>query len=722
MSENSSRFSLSPSWRSLITVSLVILTGVLTVFALLIPSLNEEGALNLEVGDVSSQDIRAPTAVNYQSQVLTEERQESIVNAVSPVYDPPDSNIARSQVERLRNVMTFITNVRANSYASPEQQLADLAALQDIQLSQETAQSILGLNDARWQVVQQETILVLEQVLRITIRDTQLEDARRQVPALVSLAIPVDQAGIVAELVSGFVTPNSLYNEELTEIAREQARESVEPVNRSFAAGETILNQGQVITAAHLEALERFGLLQTTTRWQDWVSTVALVIVLLALSVLFLRSQPKLLRDLRNMAVVAVVFLLFLYAGRLIIPGRTVIPFLYPIPAFSLLIAVLFGNRYGLILSIPLSILVAYDLPNGLGLTLYYMLSSMFGVFLLGQARRVTNFIWSGVGISITAAVIVIAYMLPNPTMDLVGIATLTGAALFTGVASASLAVLFQFFLAQILGLTTSLQLMEISRSDHPLLQYILRNAPGTYQHSLQVANLAEQAAEFIGADSLLARVGALYHDAGKAINPYFFIENQPSGFKNPHDDLDPYASSEIIIRHVTDGLEIAKKYRLPPRIHDFILEHHGTLLTSYQYAKAIEAEDGDTSLVDAKRFRYPGPAPQSRETALVLMADGCEARVRAKPPKTVEELREVIKEIIDSRMSEGQLDDTRITTRDLRMILDTFTSALKGVYHPRIQYPKTDLRTLPSTTPKESVETVPGDGLPQADTSSTLP
>ena len=597
--KSSNRFAPSPTLRSLTYIALAVVIGVLAVFALLIPSLNDEGALTLEVGDVSSQDIRAPTAINFQSQVLTEARVESVVNAVSPVYDPPDSNIARGQVERLRNVMTFISNVLADTYASPEAQLADLAALQDIQFSQETAQNIISLNEARWQVVQQESILVLEQVMRSTIRDTQLEEARRQVPALVSLAIPIDQAAIVAELVSAFVTPNSLYNEELAELAREQARETVEPVNRSYAAGETILEQGQVISSADLEALERFGLLQTTTRWQDWVSTVALVIVLLALSILFLRTQPKLLRDLRNLTVVGVIFLLFLYGGRLVIPGRTVIPFLYPIPAFSLLIAVLFGNRYGLILSIPLSVLVAYNLPFGLGLTLYYMLSSMFGVFLLGQARRVTNFIWAGVGISITAAVTVIAFMLPNPAMDLVGITTLTGAALFTGVAAASLAVLFQFFLAQLLGLTTSLQLMEISRSDHPLLQYILRNAPGTYQHSLQVANLAEQAAERIGADSLLARVGALYHDAGKSVNPYFFIENQPTGFKNPHDELDPYASAEIIIRHVSDGIELAKKFRLPPRIHDFILEHHGTLITGYQYAKAVEAEDGDASLVD---------------------------------------------------------------------------------------------------------------------------
>jgi hypothetical protein len=228
------------------------------------------------------------------------------------------------------------------------------------------------------------------------------------------------------------------------------------------------------------------------------------------------------------------------------------------------------------------------------------------------------------------------------------------------------------------------------------LLQFILRNAPGTYQHSLQIANLSEQAAELIGAKALLTRVGALYHDAGKARYPHYFIENQIPGSPNPHDELSPKESAEVIIRHVSDGLDLAKKYRLPRRIRDFIAEHHGTTSTRYQYGKALEKAGGDHSKVDAKSFTYAGPRPQSRETALVMLADGCEARTRAERPKTREELEKIVKSIIDSRISSGQLDDTGITMRDLSMIAESFTTTLRGVYHPRLMYPKIDEETKP--------------------------
>jgi hypothetical protein len=246
---------------------------------------------------------------------------------------------------------------------------------------------------------------------------------------------------------------------------------------------------------------------------------------------------------------------------------------------------------------------------------------------------------------------------------------------------------------------------MEISRPDHPLLQFILRNAPGTYQHSLQVANLAEQAAENIGADPLLTRVGAIYHDAGKALNPFFFIENQLPGNANPHDQLTPDSSSQMIIRHVPDGLELARKYRLPRRVQDFILEHHGTMITRYQYAKAVEAAGGDESKVDENGFRYPGPRPKSRETAILMLADGSEARVRAERPPDEDALRKVIKSVIENRLSAGQLDETDLTLRDLDLLINSFTTTLRGIYHPRIEYPDTK-KELPAKV--EEVPTVP--------------
>jgi len=278
----------------------------------------------------------------------------------------------------------------------------------------------------------------------------------------------------------------------------------------------------------------------------------------------------------------------------------------------------------------------------------------------------------------------------------------LCGAALFSGLASSSVALVLQYFLAQSLGLTTALQLIEISRPDFRLLQFLLRKAPGTYQHSLQVANIVEQAAELIGADALLARVGALFHDVGKSLNPMFFIENQPQGEPNPHEELEPLESASVIIAHVSDGVMLARKHRLPRRIDDFILEHHGTMLARYQYNQALEAAGGDASKVDKDRFRYPGPRPSSRETALLMLADGCEARTRAERPQGEESIRRIVLATIEQAQKQGQLDDTQLTLRDLSLITEAFVTVLRGTHHARIRYPKEE------TPASQSVATAP--------------
>jgi len=242
------------------------------------------------------------------------------------------------------------------------------------------------------------------------------------------------------------------------------------------------------------------------------------------------------------------------------------------------------------------------------------------------------------------------------------------------------------------------LQLIELSRPDHPLQLLLLRNAPGTYQHSLQLANLVEQAAETIGADAMLARVGALYHDIGKLLNPYFFIENQPPGNINPHNDLDPESSAATIIKHVADGLDLGRKYHLPAQLLDFISQHHGTTITRYQYTRALEQAGMNKEAVDMEQFRYPGPKPSSREVALLMLADTCEARMRAERPKDEAELHELIKSVVKDKLELGELDETQLTLRDLEEIINSFRSTLRGVYHPRIQYPipESDIKTRP--------------------------
>jgi cyclic-di-AMP phosphodiesterase PgpH len=682
------------SWSSWTTRRNIFLSGLvligtgLTFVALVLPLYTRLSLPEFRVGEVSPQDVVAPRAMQYVSEISTERQREAAAQAVPPIYTSPDTSVARRQLERLRATLAYVTNVRADMFASNEQKLADLAALEDIRIDQDTARRILSLSDARWQAIQQESIVALEQVMRSTIREDRVEEARRSVPALVSLALPEDQAEIVAELVAGFVAPNSVYTEELTEAARQAARESISPVTRTYVAGELIVQRGQVITSQMMESLEQLGLAQPANRWKDLTSAASLTVLIILFVFLYVRRSP-LRFDLRGLAIISGLLLIFLFGGRLIIPDHAIIPYIFPFAAFSLIVASLYGSDTAMFFTIPLAILTSYNLPNSLDLTLFYLLSGILGAFTLGTARRVMSFVWAGAVIAFAGAAVILAYRLPDPNNDLIGVLTLTGVAVVNGVASSSLTILLQYFLAQFLGLTTPLQLMEISRPDHPLLQFILRNAPGTYQHSLQVANLSEQAAEQIGADTLLTRVGALYHDAGKAQNPFYFIENQVSNSVNLHEELDPATSARIIIQHVKDGLELANKYRLPRRVKDFIAEHHGTMITLYQYYQAVEAAGGDENLVDEELFRYPGPRPQSRETAILMLADGSEASVRAERPKDEEDLRNLIKKVIGNRLATGQLDDTELTLNDLDKIAESFTSTLRGTYHPRIEYPK---------------------------------
>ncbi len=678
-----------PARRAIFFVLLLVISTGLALFALIIPMLTSLSSPVLNIDIVAPRDILAPQPITYVSKVLTEQQRESAARSVSPVYTMPDTAIARRQLEHLRSSLAFITSVRGDAYANPKQKLSDLAALEYIQIDTEPSNNILALSDSHWQAVQQEAIVVLEQVMRTMIREDRLDEARRSVPALVSLSLPDDQAAIVSSLVEAFVAPNSFYSESLTESARQKASQAVKQITRSYMTGETVVQRGKVIDATDMEALQELGLVQPVLGWKDIGSALALVLLAGSFLLFYFWRNRRLLEDLRGLALIALLFLVFLFGARLLTPGYSTIPYIYPIAAYSLIVSVLFGAETALITSLPLAILAAYGLSNALDLTLYYILGCLFGVLTLGRAQRITSFFWAGIAIACSGSLVVIIYNLNQPTSGWFEMVTLIGMSFVNGIASASLCVLLQFFLAQFLGLTTALQLMEISRPDHPLLQLILRNSPGTYQHSLQVANLAEQAAERIGADPLLTRVGALYHDVGKAREPAYFIENQLPGSVNPHDELDPFSSSQMILQHVQNGLELAQKYHIPRRIQDFIAEHHGTTIMRYQYAKAVDAAGGDREQVPMEKFRYPGPRPNSRETAILMLADGCEARMRADHPKDENELRLMIKNVVDNRMATGQLDKTDLTLRDLNEIVDSFTTTLKGVYHPRIEYPK---------------------------------
>lgn len=664
-------------------------TLILAAIALYLPGSAGASNLSLAVGDVASVDILAPRTLSYESVVLTEAQREESASAVEAIYGPPDANVARDQVQRLDAALAFMGAVREDGFASQEQKLEDLAALQNINLGQERAIEILSLSADAWSNIQAESHSILDQIMRSTIRQDQVESARISAQALVSLSLPEQQALIAADLAAAFVSPNSFFSESLTDIAREEARAAVEPITVTLLADEILVERGQVLSEADLEALEQFGLVDSGTRWQDYVGSAAVLAASFLLVFLYFRYQDRSQLDARTLIFIAVMFVIFLYGARFLIQGRAVSPYIYPVAGFGLLISTIAGTQIAVLLSVSLGLLAAYSFPLPLELSIYYMLGAWVGILVLRSGQRLMSYIWAGLALGLTGVAVVLAFRLPGGTTDLLGIATLIGASMLNGFIAATLTIVLQLAVSSVLGLTTAVQLQELSRPDHPLLQFMLRNAPGTYQHSLQIANLAEQAADRIGANTLLTRVGSLYHDAGKARQPIYFIENQVPGTVNPHNDLSPLESSQVIVRHVADGLELAEKHRLPRRIRDFIAEHHGDLITQYQYGRALEAAGGNKDKIDPQNFRYPGPKPQSRETALVMLADGCEARTRAERPATREELNALVRDVIDNRLAAGQLDYTELTMKDLAIIQESFVSTLRGIYHPRINYPK---------------------------------
>lgn len=679
---------------------LILLASSLLIFgALVLPELINRSNIPAGVGEVASQEILAPYSITYESKVLTERARTQAAAAVPAVFLPADPSISRRQYETLNNILYYITAIRKDSYSDQEQKLADLAAISAIQLSSTVSTQLLEIDDQTWQEVETEARRVLEQVMRDTIRSDNLTQIRSNLPAVLDFTLRQEESQMVIALVSPLITPTSLFSEEETNQMREQARAGIEPISRQIIAGEVIVRRGQIIRDEDYETLTIFGLVKPVNQTNRFITSGVLTGIIAVLAALyFVRRQDRPFFSTKALLVIAATFIIFLVLGRFLVMNRTILPYIYPVAAFAITLAILYDLEIGIVMGVFLAVLMVFDNPREAELGVFYVLPTIVGMLVIGRARRISAFLGAGLLTGLASMLVVVAFRLGDSATDLVGLASLTASALINGLTSGSLALLLQYLISQILDMPTALELLDISRPDHPLLQYILRNAPGSYQHSLLVSNLAEQAAEAIGADRMLVRVGALFHDAGKASNPQFFIENQVKEKLDSHDELDPVVASATIIQHVHDGVTLAKKYRLPSRVIDFIREHHGTMLTLYQYSQAVAAAD-DPASINKDLFTYPGPKPQSKETAILMLSDGTEARSRAETPRNDEEIRALIRKTIAMYKDEGQLDDTDLTLKDLHTIEDSFFKTLQRSYHPRIQYP--NLRTRLNNPPE---------------------
>ncbi len=660
-----------------------------TVAALSISSIENQSTLALQAGDVAGQDVLAPHELSYESSVLTGQAKAAAEQSVADIYDPPNSAIARLQLEKLTASLDFISSVRSDEFSTSDERLQELMAMKDLLLDQQEAQTLLNFPPSRWEAVRLESLAVLEQVMRGEIREDRVEDASRGVRTLISFGLAEEQAQVVEEFVTAFVAANALFNADDTAAARQEARDSVTPVTRSFAPGQTIIALGDPVSALDVEALEAFDLLKAPNRFQDLASLSLLVLVLGSAIALFAyRIHPEMLQNMRISWVTSFLFVITSLGLGYAVSGQGVLPYFFPAATLPMLLAILVGPGMGVISAMALGALAGYLGVRGLEISLYFMLSGALGALAIGRAERLGVFAWSGVVASLAAVAVVLVFRIPDPAADTFEKAQVMGGALITGILSAGLAFGVLLIIGSALRITTNIQLIELSRPDHPLLQLLLRTAPGTYQHSLQVANLAEQATRAIDGNGMLTRVGCLYHDVGKTERPQFFIENQLSG-QNIHEQMDPATSASMIIAHVTDGQELARKHRLPKVVADFILEHHGTMRTEYQYRLALKAAGDDSDSVDPRDFTYPGPRPRSKETAILMLADGVEAKIRAEMPEDEASLDEAVAWVIEDRLAKKQLARTDLTLKNLDTIRRSFVKTLRSIYHPRIRYPE---------------------------------
>ncbi len=694
---------------AILGIAFVATTSVLIAYNALVPV---EG-VELATGQVAPKDIIAPRSISYDSDVLTKLARQAASDAIQEVYDPPNPGVARQQIQLARHVLDYIDNVRHDSFATLVQQKADLEAITAFKVNDDMAASLLQLSDDTWKAVDGQVMTILDRVMRNEVRENNLTELYANIPNLISVTVDEANTSIITSLVTDLVKPNTFYNEERTTETRKQAAAAINTERRTFAQGQVVVRAGSIVTDADMEALTQLKLLQPVDRRvQAIVGAFLAMITLCTLGVLYLRRlHTSLYRDVPQMIFIGGSFVIFLAGARIFATASEFQSHLYPAAAFSLIIVILAGPQAALILTGAFAAAIGLVTGNSLEFAMLVAVGGAAGILSLYRVERLNAYFVAGLVISATNVAVSILFMLMGGSVDPVTIVIVLVAGLLNGVLSAGLAIVGLYLISGLLNMPTPVRLIDLSQPNQPLLQRLLREAPGTYQHSLQVANLAELAAERIGANAALVRVAALYHDIGKVTYPHFFVENQAEGV-NPHDKLDdPLRSAQIIISHVTEGEKLARKHHLPSVLIDGILQHHGTTPVLYFYNQALKAVDYDTTRVNKAAFSYPGPCPRSREAAILMLADSSESIVRAKHPQTKQEIEDIVLDIIEGRVAEGQLDNSFLTINDLKVIREVFVSTLQGVFHPRIVYPAAPVPSDVRETPQ--VVTTQVDALP---------
>lgn len=555
--------------------------------------------------------------------------------------------------------------------------------------------SLLQASKDELSIAKDLTVTAINNIMSQRIPADEVENAKKRLEEelkFTSLSGNIKRAAI--ELGRYAIIQNEFYDPIATEELRRQAMEDIEPVK--ILQGQILVEEGQLINRDIYRQLELVGMLDNDKSIQPFLGLgIIISVILSALYYYFHELDVETARKRTYLLMFSLIFILSIIIMKIISLFQefdySEIGYLFPAAMAPMLIKILIDEKLAVFMTITLAICGSIIFNEGItgslhiSIGIYILCSGIAGILFLSKLNHRSKILQAGLFVAVVNIVIILSLMfLRNGHYSGLEFSFYFISALVSGISSAVLTIgLIPFFEAGF-GILSTMKLIELSNPNHPLLRKILTEAPGTYHHSLMVANLAESACEAIGANGLLARVGCYYHDIGKTKRPQFFIENQMN-IENPHDRLPPHTSKNIIIAHATDGAETLRKHRVPKEIVDIAEQHHGTTLLKYFYHKAkqngLEANE--------EEFRYPGPKAQTKEAAVIGIADSVEAAVRSMSHPTNEQIESIVRNIISDRLQDGQMNECDITLKELETVAHTLCETLKGIFHSRIEYPE---------------------------------
>lgn len=685
--------------------------GVL--LALFIVNLTPE-RVELEVGHVARRDIMAPRSIVDRPRT-DKAREEAGRAAVEQALKSPDFyQVSQAASIKAREVIETIfqqveeTYIQIHGEPREAEDEAEIVQVRDsrvlLPLGSEnlrkrlhdehglefSTKTIAGLLSFPLQEIEDAKGMILDIVFPIMekerIDETNLASIKDKVDVSIdSLEIADELRTFVRQVGRNAIWPNLVLNTEKVE--RERQRAMKEVPSTMILNGQKIIGNGEVVTADDIIRLQDLGLIRAGIGISQIIGVVLMVLGLMVLVTIYMYRfsrevlQNERLVTLLGCIIVGVTALAVIFP--VLFPWEWY-PYAVPVAFGTMMVTVLLSPRLAVVTSVVLGISVGMIFDGRIDMAVVSMVGGLVGTYSVAKVNQRSDLVRAGliVGAANMVSVLSLGLVKADPLLTLL-LNSLVGMA--NGIVSSILTIGFLPFAEHIFGLTSSIKLLELSNPNHPLLKKLMLGAPGTYHHSIIVGNLAEAAAESIGANPLIARVGAHYHDVGKTKRPYHFIENQFMG-ENPHDKFSPSLSTLIITSHVRDGVDMAREYGLPEPIVNIIREHHGTTLVSYFYRKALE--NGPEDSIIEEDFRYDGPRPQSKEAAIIMLADAVEAAVRSLTKPEPGQIEAVVGKIIKDRLNDGQFDECDVTLRDLDKIGKSFIGILSGIFHSRIEYP----------------------------------